>query len=90
MRRNIEIRHYDRFGRPVRPRDTTGHYVLKIVWHRIGHDLRDTEKSGWLKAAPTRQTKFQTWRELWNWVAQTKEAAARARTSPRSTGGRNY
>jgi hypothetical protein len=43
--RNVEIRHYDRFGRPVRWDDRAGLHVLKIIWHhRDGHDLLRTRE----------------------------------------------
>lgn len=79
MRKEVEIRHYNRSGRPVRPQDSAGLYVLKIVWHRTGHQLRLTERSGWLKTAPTEQTEFKTWKELWDWVARIRATAAAAR-----------
>jgi hypothetical protein len=55
MRRDVEMRHYDRFGLPVRPPDSSGHYVLKIVWHRTGQELRLAERSGWMETAPAEQ-----------------------------------
>jgi len=76
MPKNVEIRHYNRFGRPVRWDDRAGLYVLKIIWHRDGHELLRTERSGWLKAMPMQPTEFTTWQELWDWVAQARETAA--------------
>src|SRR5579864_8788182 len=85
MRKDVEIRHYNQFGRPVRPHDSSCHYVLKIVWHRAGQELQLAEKSGWLTTAPTEQTEFKTWKELWVWVARIRETAAAARASRRPT-----
>jgi hypothetical protein len=79
MRKAVEIRHYNRLGRPVPPHDVSSHYVLKIVWHPPGQELRLAEKSGWLRAAPTEQTEFKTWQELWDWVAQIRKTAAGAK-----------
>lgn len=39
MRRDVEMRLYDQFGLPVRPRDSSGHYGLKIVWHHTGRSF---------------------------------------------------
>jgi ABC-type uncharacterized transport system YnjBCD substrate-binding protein len=83
MRKDVEIRHYNRFGRPVPPHDVSGHYVLKIVWHRSGQELRLAEKSGWLKIAPTKQTEFKTWQELWAWIDRIRADAAAATASRR-------
>ena len=77
VRRDTEISHYDRLGRLARSNDRTGFYVLQIVWHRIGQDLRLTEKFGWLKAAPTQRVEFKTWKELWDWVAKTIQTSKR-------------
>jgi hypothetical protein len=77
-RRDIEVRHYNRKGRLVRGNNSAGFYVLRIVWHRVGQDLRQTEKSGWLKAAPKQRTDFKTWKELWDWVAKTIQMAKRS------------
>jgi hypothetical protein len=79
MSKEVEIRHYNRYGKIVKPNDVRGLYVLKIVWYRSGNNLQRTEKSGWLKAAPEQEKDFKTWQELWDWVEQVQTGARHRR-----------
>ncbi len=72
MSKEPEVRHYNKTGGVVRPRDPDGHYVIQIIWRGPDrrHASRWTEKSGWLKADPKTKTKFATWKELWAYKAK--------------------
>jgi hypothetical protein len=91
MKKEVEVRHYNRRGKAVRPKDSQGLYVLKIVWNLVGNDLRRTDKSGWLKAAPEKKIDFETWDELWTWVNLIQKqwpSPKRPRGSPKTSQSR--